>query len=463
MTTQPTGNFLQRLFDLFASGRLAVFLIATLVSLLLLYLLIPQTELAGPGAVSEWAEEWGVAGKGAVAAGLTDIQHSLLLWMTYGFLFVNLLLCMFKRFRTALISARKPDGKPRITPLWTQRRLAGRATGIVEIASILRGRGYSSIVHGEAVHGIRGRFAVFGSWLFHVGILVVMAAGAAAAVGPERFRGTAGIGEGEPFDLHSSAFLGTNLPITEELPALAFEVKEIQIATEGSDVHKFETQIETPDGQRIPIGVNRPFRSGPYQVLGTGFGYMPGWAIVDARGRMLRGAWLKLAPFPLEYEEKFAVGPRTSEVRFRFYPDHERVDDEDRTRGQLLDNPRFQTTIVIRGETVHDGLLAPGEKISIGGGRSFLFIPDVRKYVLLDIMKEEPYSGVFLGFGLVIAGLFLRYGRTRKEISVRVDAGSLLVCGRSEILESLFEEEMDRLADALEAEQPRLTPQEVTS
>ena len=71
MTTNSLANFFQRLFDLFASGRLAVALIAILVSLLFLYLLIPQTGLSGPVTVREWSESWGLAGKGAAAAGFT--------------------------------------------------------------------------------------------------------------------------------------------------------------------------------------------------------------------------------------------------------------------------------------------------------------------------------------------------------------------------------------------------------
>jgi hypothetical protein len=280
------------------------------------------------------------------------------------------------------------------------------------------------------------------------------------AATPEGFRGTAGIGEGEPFDLHHAPYLATNEAALEDLPPLEFKVERITVATEGMDVSAFDVALTTSGGDQAVAGINRPYREGPYQVMASGFGYMPGWALVDARGRMSRGAWVKLVPFPHLEEESFSLGPRIGEVQVSFYPDHALEGGEDVSASFDLRRPRFRTRIELGNRVLFEGLLEPGEKVPLEKGRSFMFLPEVRRHAMLNIIQEKGHAVTFSALGLMIAGLFIRYIRVRKEILVRVEGDSLRLSGQSEMLHNLFEEELDRLASDLARERYQMTGQE---
>ncbi len=453
----------ERLFDRLASGRLAVVLIAILVLLLLLYLFIPQWRGPWEESLRQWVEERGAAGRVLNALQLTTLRSSWLLRITYGLLLVNLFFCTIRRMGTALLAARLPARPPRITPRWSRRTVRSRGTAIADVDHGLRRRGYRTVVFEDAVYGLRGRYALLGSWIFHVGILILMASGALVALEAEPFRGVVGVGEGEPFDIHATPFLGTNAPIRPDLPDLRFRLDSIDVATDGGDVRRFDTRLSSPEGGNVIIGINRPYRKDPYQILPNGFGFMPGWAIVDESGRMLRGAWIKMIPFPLEpAEETISIGPRTSDVTFRFFPDHALEGAEDTLGSHELRNPRFRTRVRLRGEILFEGLLEPGQRVPLEGGREFFFLPEIRRYGLLDVMEDRGHTGVFAGFGAMTLGLLIRYGRTRKEILVRVGVGGIELCGRSEILPNLYEEEIDRIAAGFSASRRDLAAQEAT-
>jgi hypothetical protein len=449
MTASPLASWLRRQYRFLGSGRLAVVLLTTLVLLLGLYLLIPQGGEAEAELLQRWAEQKGLWGRLCLSLGFTDIQHSWWLYATYALFFVNLLLCMIRRFRTTLRLYRFPEEPPQISPLWLHREAAATGLEAESVADLLRRKGYRVLLDGETVYGLRGRFAGVGHWVFHVSLLLLLAAGIFVAATPDPFRGTVGIGEGETFDLHTAAFLSTNMPPARDLPELRFQMHGIDVLTQNRELRRFAARLSTPEGEEATLGINRPYRKSPYQVVLHGFGFMPGWVIVNARGRMLRGAWVKLLPFPLRAEDSFPLGVAGSTVHVvRFHADDERVGKEARS-GRQARNPRFEVRVVWRGEKIYEGSLAPDQRIPLEDGQEFFFLPEVRRYSLVDVMYERGHGIVFGSLGIMILGLVIRYVRLRKEILVRAAGGSLQVFGRSEIFENLFEEEFDRLAGEL--------------
>ena len=278
--------------------------------------------------------------------------------------------------------------------------------------------------------------------------------GSWVAAAPGVFRGTAGVGEGEPFDLYRAPFLTTSIPLSPELPELRFKIEKIEVLTEGEALRQFEARVSTPEGRQAVIGINRPFRKRPYQVLVTGFGYMPGWAVVNQRGRMVQGAWIKMVPFPQLEEDSFSIGPETSTVNVRFFPDYQVDGDKARTLSYELKKPKFEARILWRGEQVFEGLLEPGQRVDLGDGRQFFFLKDIRKYGMLDVMREQGHEIIFTGLVIMVLGILIRYAMIRKEIMVRVGPESLHLYGRSEILMNLFAEEFEQLAKELDKTGP---------
>ncbi len=445
----PRAAWMRRSIEVLGSGRLAIALLAALALLLFAYLFVPQF---GPGEderLERWVEGAGTPWRVVRWLGLTGVRGSAWLNGTFALLSVNLLVCLIRRCRPALQRCRFPDAPHMSHVDWPSRAIDAGCLDAGEVARILRRSGYRTLVSGDLVYGLRGRWAAAGHWLFHAGLLLLIVAGAWLAARPASFRGTIGVGEGESFDLSRAPFLSTNTVVPTDGPDLRFALERIDVLTDGGEVRRLEGRLFTSNGTQAPIAINRPYREGPYQVLAHGFGHMPGWVIVDRRGRMLKGAWVKLVPFPLDGEDTFRIGPKTSDVRVRFYPDHRAAEDGDRTAGDEPRNPRFRTSIRLLGEPIYDGLLAAGERVPIGDGREFFFLPEIRRYLLLDVMRETGHRVVFAILALMILGLVLRYGRLRKEILVRAGGGSPRISGRCEILESLFEEDLERLADEM--------------
>jgi hypothetical protein len=448
----------RRTIDLLASGRLAVALLAILAGLLFLYLFIPQF---GPGETAQldhWVQRTGAAAELSRALGLNGIRNSWWLLGSVSLLLVNLSVCMARRVPAAIRALRVVDPPPESFREWPRRRIGGPAGNLDPIAPALRRWGFRVQESAATMYGVRGRQAILGHWLFHAGLALLIGGGSLAAIRPDPFRGAIGIGEGESFRLTEASWLSTTTPTAGEMPELEFRLERVHTGTSGDRVLEFDAFLSTPEEGEVRIGINRPYRHRPYQVMAHGFGFMPGWAIVDARGRMLRGAWVKLVPFPLQQEESFPIGPRTSKVHVLFHPDGrggngQPVPETDEPYGGGKPGPEpdktepvFQTRIVLRGETIFDGMLAPDERVPIGGGREFFFLPEIRRYVLADVIEEKGHAITFAAFAIMIVGLGLRYGRLRKEVVVRSGPEGLELFGRAELFPHLFGEEMDRLA-----------------
>jgi hypothetical protein len=435
---RPQINFL-------GSSRLAAVLLPVVVALLAVYLFIPQHAPGQAELVDRWVDQKGLVGKLFDALWLTDIRHSWLFYAAYSLLFVNLLLCMIRRFSKAVQLCRFPDEPPQVPSLGYEREVEATGLGAESLASLLQKKGYRTLVERDSVYALRGRFSVVGHWLFHVSFLVLMVGVGLAIAGPGPFRGTVGIGEGELFDLQSAPFLASNQPLSPELPDLRFQVRKINYFAQGTDLRRFEATLISPGGERATMGVNRPYRRAPYQVMVHGFGFMPGWVIANERGRMLSGAWVKLVPFPLEAEDSFSLGRDGDMVHVRFYPDYEVVGDEERSRSYQARNPRLRARIELQGEAIFEGLLEPGEKVPIGEGKQFFFHPEIRMYTMLDVIQEKGYVLAFACMGGAILGLLIRYARIRKEIRLQLSDGSLRIAGRSEMFQGLFAEELETL------------------
>ncbi len=287
MAAERLASGLRRLMLFLASSRLAVVLLPIVVVLLALYLLVPQHGHGDPLDLELWIKQKGLVGLLFDKLWLTDIAHSFFFYAAYALLFVNLLFCMIQRFPLLLRTCRFPEELPRVNALWHEQAVEEGCLEAETVAKLLTRKGYRTRVEADLVYALRGRFSLIGSWVFHVSFLVLMLSGIYLLVTPTPFRGAVGIGEGEFFDLHTTGFIRTNRPVSPDLPGLSFQLEEIEVVTEGIDLRRFETTLSTPEGERATLGVNRPFRKPPYQVMVHGFGYMPGWVIVDLRQRRL--------------------------------------------------------------------------------------------------------------------------------------------------------------------------------
>ncbi len=458
MSPTPFSGRLRALILFLASGRLAVMLLPTVVVILAIYLFVPQINQGDPAFVSRWVEQKGLLGQLVHRLWLTNIQHSwLFFYVPYGLLFVNLLFCMIKRFPLLIRMCRFPEQPPRAPAPLLKMELECPDLGVENVARWLGRKGYRTLSGEGSLYGLRGRFSLVGSWVFHVSFLVLLASGLFSMTAPKAFRGKLAIGEGEPFDLHTTLFPSAKVRPSKDLPPLQFRIEDIEFVANDTDLRRFESTLITPEGERATVGINRPYRAAPYQVMAEGFGYMPGWVIEDMRGRVVNSGWVKLVPFPLEVDDQFSLGSYVGGlVSVTFYPDYEEVGQGAHSRSYQALNPKFKTLIEIRGEKVFEGLLEPGQKVSVDERWSFSFLPEIRMYTILDVIQEKTYATAFACFGGMILGLVFRYARIRKEVWVQTSGKSVQISGRSEILPALFQEELEALAGDLAKVGPRL-------
>jgi hypothetical protein len=461
MTRRRAASLLGRPIGFLASGRLAVVVLTVAVALLAVYLLVPQLGPERATDLEGWVEQKGIVGSTVDALGLTDVRNSWIFYATYGVLFVNLLLCMVRRAPAAAQQCRFPDRSPRVGSTWVQCEVPAGRIAAEEVGALLAKRGYRTRVEANSVYGLRGRLTVVGHWLFHGGFLLLMVGGIVLMASPQPFRGRLGIGEGEPFDVHRTPFIGANHAVSSDLPELQFEMKGIDARVEGSELRHFQATLEESGGGRATMAINRPYRKAPYQVMVHGFGLMPAWVIVNQRGRPIFGNWVKLIPFPLAETESFVIGANEGRVDVHLFPDYERTGELERSVGYAPRNPRFRARIEWHGEQVFEGLLEPEQRVRLGPGREFYFHPEIRMYAMVDVIQERGHVLTFACMALMVVGLAWRYVRIRKEVVVEIRAGSLRVAGRCESLQALFAEELAKLASALASTSTRPTGETV--
>lgn len=443
-------TWFQGAIDVLRSATMAAVLLAVYFILFLLSLFIPQISRDGPTAVVAWVEDNRWLGHMGQFLGFTDLQHAWILYGAHVLLFSSLLLCMLRRAGPVARSLRVPPEPPSSSSF----RLHRQAASTLEpdqVAAFLRRKGYRTRIAATTVFALRGRIGLLGHWIFHAGLLILIAGGFLAALERRAFRGTIGIGEGESFDLKTARFLLASQHSRNDLPDLRFRVERLDVETQGNEVRRFNVQLSTPEGDLEQLAINHPYRAKPYQVLGVGFGFMPGWVIQDHRGRRLDGAWVKLIPFPREQEDEFDLGRFGARATVRFFPAPKRAPREAQGSSGELNDPRFEVQILRGDQEIFSGMLEPGQRIPFGRRLFFAFVPEIRRYGLFDVIYERQYSVVFASFGVIILGLLLRLLWIRKEILVECRHGSLQLCGRSEMLESLFEVELSHLAHQLTA------------
>jgi len=167
MGSSSFGRWLGRQRDFLASGRLTAWLLAILVLVLGAYLFLPQEGEVSARALERWVEQQGLVGQLCQTLGLTDVLHSPFIWAPCALMFVNLLLCLIRR-RETLDLCRFPDQPPYPAASWLHARVAAVGLGEEAVAELLRGHGYRTLVAGESVYGLRGRFTILGHWLFHI-------------------------------------------------------------------------------------------------------------------------------------------------------------------------------------------------------------------------------------------------------------------------------------------------------
>ena len=420
-TLKKIGKFL-------CSMRFAMVLLVFLASACLAGSLIPQGETA---AVYTGSYPKPAAGL-ILALGLDDVFHAWWFAVLAILLCLSLILCNLIRL-PALIRRAK-DG-------FSYRACASSAAEpILELgekpSALFRSLGFFRVEAPEenVVYAARNRLGIFGAWLCHLGMLVLILG--------------FGLGQLTQFDASVYGIPGQTKPIPGTDYAVTIEDFEILLRPDET-VDQYTTTLTVSDGGvRTAGGVTQV--NHPCKLFGMKF-YQnsTGWGAdftVEKDGSVLQQEFLCAG----ELAHVKPVEGLTVFLR-AFYPDYAEDDSGmPMTKSSVLSNPAYLYMLYYGEELLGMNVLTAGQVITVDDYT--ISFHDPQPYTLIQV-KRDPFEGTAaLGGGIILAALLLAFYCPPMEVwAVRdPDRGAWQVFIRSRKAEDRLRRDLLRAAERSE-------------
>ncbi|HET6591856.1 MAG TPA: cytochrome c biogenesis protein ResB [Xanthomonadales bacterium] len=356
---------------------------------------------------------------------------------------------------------------PREAGPQVRRGLAGAAVAAVEQA--LRRRGYRTHAVCAAgtwkVHGTKGGAGVWGSVLFHIGILLILAAVVLST--SASFKASAKLTEGQSFDARVDAY-GTQQAGRWYSPAaqpLTFRLVRVEPEHEVDGAPTVASIVEpTLEGRKTrfteptPVYINNGLRhAGLTLHQGRDTGYAPLVVVENAAGERLLTGYTRLATMAgaekLNYLDLVEIKDKGIRIELELLPDAVYRDGAYLSRSGALKNPVLHVVVRERGKAAFDQFIPVTRDASAGGYT--VFFGDVRRWSQIDVSDAPGVPVLMAGALLGALGLALRLLWVRRRVVVslpEVPPGQEVifdVTGSSEKFQRLFEEELATLRAAI--------------
>jgi cytochrome c biogenesis protein ResB len=256
----------------------------------------------------------------------------------------------------------------------------------------------------------------WGSFTFHIGLLTVIAV---TSLGPiTRFWATVVLPQGVMVNLEDEQFSTVHsIPVFGEIPFISlrldwqestyedkrFAVDHAAGLTVGMiEGDSFKQSIET-------IRVNSPVRKGGHQLLLDRGKHSPLFVLKDLEGRVIFNRYVDVSNVTNQ-EDTFEIPSAGLTIYTRYFPDVFKEGDNYGTRSREPKNPAFGIRVESMKDPFRDtwgGVLKTREKAEFDG--MTLEFADLKPVVILQVMKDPTYWGIFVGWALIVAGLTVRY------------------------------------------------------
>jgi len=327
----------------------------------------------------------------------------------------------------------------------------------------LKRRGYRTAVAHEAgmskVQGASGRAGVWGSFLFHASILMILAGIALSTL--MSFEASVALTEGQSFDERSDRFgvqkagawyLPPSTPLVFSLIRVAPDHQVNGATTTASIVQAATDSTSTP----APVHINNGLRHAGRTIhQGSQTGYSPHVVVENAAGARLLDGYLRLATVARSenalHQDFVKIPARNLRVEFKFWPDAVSRDGAYRSRSDALINPLLQVQVYQHDKLVFDRFMTPGETATQDGWTARF--GDVRRWSQLDVSDDPGPPVLIAGSLLASIGLALRLlcVRRRVLVSLRQVNGAVAfdLHGSTEKFQHAFEEELASLRCAI--------------
>ena len=285
-------------------------------------------------------------------------------------------------------------------------------------------------------YAARRRLGLWGSWLSHLGMLVIVL----------------GFALGQLLHFDSSVYGVPGQTLRVPGTPLSVRIDDFQILLRPDDtVEQYIADLTvTSDEGGQPVSgqamVNAPLRAFGRDFLQNA----TGWAVTaqSFQGDRLLDSRVLCAGESLELSKLDDQHMDLALVFQAFFPDYVRDRAGPRTRSPHLKNPAALFSLYYEGRLVDQNVAGMGYDIKVGDYRFVLSEP--QPYTLIQIVSDPALPIAASGGLLMLIGLFLAFYLRPEELWMLVQDGRLTVWGRSAKGAALFEDRAALIAKEME-------------
>ncbi|TAK36647.1 MAG: hypothetical protein EPO21_01910 [Chloroflexota bacterium] len=480
--TRSRVTHIAALLRLLRSRELALVLLGVILVGAVSGTLVPQKALVSPADFQNWQTEHARWAELANGLGLTRVYNSWWFLTLLGLLFLSLLVCTVSNCRRTWRidrhrhreecdvprSVRRDGGHLTIQMSDTQQpQPTSDAHPLVHApfqraSVVLRQVGYRvrPVASGSALFAGKRRYGIWGSAIFHLGLMIVLLGGAYSGGG--KMAGYFELAEGQTFTEQRGGYLQIDEgPLFREQHA-SFRLRLDQLHTRYWDNGTLREMssavtVQAPSGETRTalLGPGRPLSflgASIYQANQHGFAVL--LSLKDAAGNTISSGFVNFAT-PSEpthpATNRFPLPGVSLQAEADFYPapQAEALDVENWSQARPDESWLYLFLRDEQERLVFQGPLALGDSITFNGYA--LSFKQVSRWAGFPVVRDPGLPIIFTGFGLCILGAAIIYLWVPRRIWVWVERtaeGNRALCigGRADRYQASMDEEVAELA-----------------
>ncbi len=420
----------KKLWKLLGSMQFALILLLILAAVCTAGSLIPQQEIES----YYYANYSQGAASLILGTGLDDVFHVWWFALLTGFLCLNLLLCNLVRF---------PQLTRRMKQSFTAEQCLARwdgTTGVLlaDAEPLFKQMGFlrvEKLEHEgkECLYACKNKFGIWGAWLCHLGMLVVIVGFA--------------LGQTMQQEYTVYGIPGQTKPVGDTGYELTIDNFEIRLRADET-VDQYEatlTMTNAATGESVTgfSSVNYPLSAFGWKLYQNS----TGWA---ATMEVYRGGEHTQQTLLCAGEYAQIEGMDGLIVMLRaFYPDYAQdANGNGMTVSSQLNNPAYVYMIYYNEQLLGMNVLMGDERITVDDYSILFHSP--QPYTLIQV-KRDPFEWIVaLGAAIIVAALLLAFYLCPAQLwAVRQQDGSWLIAGRAAKADKLYQDKLEQKIKAL--------------
>lgn len=416
----------QWLWDFFASIKVAIVIIAMITLTAILGTILPQESVV-PSPVPElyYNQTYGWFGDFYYQSGLANMYTSWWFITLILLLAISLVVCSLERVIPLYKSLQRQEVKPALSRI-TRSPIYVGWTGKTqeksdEIVSVLKKKRYKIRQEGHAVFAEKGRFARYGAYVIHIGLLIMIAGAMSRLIPGWYYSGNIWIEEGETVAIPTTDFYLRNNNFTVEF----YNDGRPKMYQTDATVVKNGKDIETSS-----IIVNKPLDYEGVKLFQANF--LPPIIRTLSVNLLDKQTQKAFGNFTINFKdikESYQVGPYTVRIR-DYYPDFQ-IDATGKPTTKTTDpnNPGFM--MQVEGPNIKEPQLQwyfPLFQMPFAQNTPFSFKATDGKFVEttgIRVQKDRGIPIVYFGTAIVMLGLVMVFYFQHRRIWIRPEEDGL--------------------------------------